>query len=429
MREKAEDIFRAGIQAVQPQEIMPQWIQKRDNALFVKGEKIDLDTIGHVYLIGAGKAAAAMAQVLEDILGDALTSGIIAVKYGHVLPLKKIKILQAAHPVPDENSVAAVNEILKFAEKTTEKDLVFFLLSGGASSILTDFPDGSNLGEIRELFENLLQCGANINEINCVRKQLSKIKGGGLAKAIYPSRLISFIISDVPNNDISTIGSGLTVPKLYSHDSAKDILKKYQIYDELSENLKRSIDVGKQKTEEAVFTKTVNYIIADNEMAVNAAAGKAEDLGYKVIIQSEVMEGLAVDVAEKITQKANSIKADNPVCFIYGGETTVEVNNKQGIGGRSQHLALAALLNIDKDKQITLLAGGTDGGDGPTNVAGAIIDNSTVENAAQKNVNPKDFLAQNNSCHFFKETGGHINTGPTNTNVMDLVIVLVDNPC
>lgn len=426
VREKAEDIFRAGIAAVQPQNIIPSWVQKQNDSLIIKDKEIDLNSINHIYLIGAGKAAAAMADALENILGDALTSGLIVTKYGHGLPLKKTRIIEAAHPVPDKNSIKATEEISTFANRATKNDLVFFLLSGGASSLMADCPEGTNLQMIQELFSELLYSGASINEVNAVRKQLSRIKGGGLAKTIYPAKLFSFIISDVPGDDFSVIGSGPTVQDVGLKEQAKDVLEKYNIYQKLNKAIKYHIDADKMQIDNAVFENTTNYIIANNKIALNAAAEKAEILGYKAIISPNVIEGLAVEVAKDIMDNANRLTVEYPLCLIYGGETTVEVKNKSGIGGRSQELALAALFEVKKERQITLLAGGTDGGDGPTSVAGAIVDEDTVKIADQRNIDPGSFLLENNSYSFFHEIGGHIYTGPTHTNVMDLVIVLID---
>ncbi|NGM89598.1 DUF4147 domain-containing protein [Parapusillimonas sp. SGNA-6] len=427
-REKVEEIFRAGIAAVQPQHIIPLWVQRQHDILIVKDEKIELSNVDHIYLLGAGKASAAMANALEDILGDVLTSGLIVTKYGHSLPLKKTQIIEAAHPVPDENSLKATEDILAFASTLTKNDLVFFLLSGGASSLMADCPDGTNLETMQQLFSKLLHSGASILEMNTVRKQLSKIKGGGLAKAVYPARLFSLMISDVPGDDMSIIGSGPTEQDVSPKEKAKDILEKYNIYKGLDEVIKYHIDADKIPVDKAVFENTTNYIIANNQMALNAAAQKAAIFGYKAIISPRTIEGLAGEVARNIMDEANRLIFEGLSCLIYGGETTVEVKNKSGIGGRSQELALAALSEIREERQITLLAGGTDGGDGPTSVAGAIVDNETKAVSEQKKISPEKYLSENNSFVYFQAVGGHVYTGPTNTNVMDMVIVLVDNP-
>lgn len=425
IREQAEEIFKAGIAAVQPQNIIPLWVKRQNNLLIIKDEEIELNNVNHIYLIGAGKAAAAMAKALEDILGDTLTSGLIVTKYEHSLPLKRTRIIEAAHPVPDENSLKATEEILEFASKATKNDLVFFLLSGGASSLMADCPEGADLQMIQALFSDLLYSGASINEMNTVRKHLSRIKGGGLASAIYPAKLFSFIISDVPDDDISIIGSGPTFPDINISKRTKSILEKYNLYHGLNKVIKYHIDADKMPIDAAVFKNTTNYIIANNKMALSVAAEKAAALGYKPVVSPKVIQGLAVDVAKSIMDNVNKLEDKYPLCLIYGGETTVEVKNKAGVGGRSQELALAALLEIKKGKQVTLLAGGTDGGDGPTPVAGAVVDNETLRISEQNKLNPAKFLSENNSYNYFKGVGGHIYTGPTNTNVMDMVILLI----
>jgi glycerate 2-kinase len=366
-------IFNTAINAVQPGTLIPA---------FFKKEKLHLEKFHNIFVAGAGKATAAMAQEIEKILGSRIKEGVIAVKHGHSLPLKYTRQIEAGHPLPDENSITAANEIIKLFKKAVPGDLIIFLLSGGASSLITDLPPGMSLQEYNSTVDKLLKSGASIAELNAVRKQLSAIKGGRLIKYANGAEIISLIISDVPGDDLSVIGSGPTVP-----------------------------------TQGEQFTNVHNYLIGNNELALRAAGEKAKQLGYTVEIYPEFLTGDAAETASKWINEI--VTKENKYCLIAGGETTVTVKGS-GLGGRNQHFALAAAKHLIHHNNITLLAAGTDGTDGPTDATGAIVDSTTWSREAE------DHFLENDSYNFFAQNDRQIKTGPTQTNVMDITIALVN---
>jgi glycerate-2-kinase len=372
-----------------------------------------------------------MASLTENILKHYITDGVIAVKAGHSIPLKYIRAIEAGHPLPDNNSVIAANEIKALMQKATSKDLVIFLLSGGASSLMTDLPGGCSLNELNIVFDALLKSGATIEEMNCVRKHLSSIKGGQLAKLASGARIVSFIISDVIGDDISVIGSGPTVPDTSTFADAMNILQKsglvkilpYCITERLNKGMEGIISET-PKPGDPAFKNTSNYIIADNSIALEAAKKQAADLGYEAHIITRSLNGLAEEAAKDWINKARSY-TQKKQCLIAGGETTVMIKGN-GKGGRNQQFALTAAIAIKEDSHLSLLAAGTDGSDGPTDATGAIINCDTYMQARDMGIIAEDYLENNDAYHFFEKIGGLLKTGPTQTNVMDIVITLID---
>jgi hydroxypyruvate reductase len=396
-----------------------------------------LEGTGRLYVIGAGKASAAMALETEKILGDIIEKGAVVTKYDHGLPLNKIKCIEAGHPLPDENSVQAGNEIMEIAMEAREKDIVIALISGGASSLLADYPPGTSLKEVQELFDLLLRCGATINEMNAVRKHLSLIKGGQLAKAAYPAMLVSFILSDVIGDPLDVIASGPTVPDPSSFRDAFAILEKYK----LITTLHPAIDVWMQKglkgeiaetpkPREYYFERTHNHLIGTNRIALEAAADKAKALGFTPFIITDKLSGDANEEAKKLVDYLSLYHNAKPACILMGGETTVTVKGK-GKGGRNQQFSLAALAELmhnydaDTTRVPLILSAGTDGTDGPTDATGAMVDAETIKKTMKLSLDVSSFLNNNDAYNFFAKAGGHIITGPTQTNVMDIVIALV----
>jgi hydroxypyruvate reductase/glycerate 2-kinase len=330
----------------------------------------------------------------------------------------------------------AAGDILCIAAAAGPDDLVICLISGGGSSLLSDAPEGCSADDLIILNNLLVNSGASITEINAVRKHLSLIKGGQLARAIYPATLINFILSDVPGDALEVIASGPTVPDSTTFVQAMTVLSEYGLKDIVPERIVKYLDAGVNgirpetpKPGDAVFEKTYNILAGSNKMALEACRIKAVDQNINAVIIDDQLQGDTTDVADYIVATALKFKNDNdeikPVCLLFGGETTVRMTGK-GKGGRNQHLALLASLQLRDLPGITILSAGTDGNDGPTDAAGAVVDSLTIKEASSKGLDAEKFLSDFDSYHFFKKAGGHIITGPTLTNVMDLIVVLIE---
>jgi hydroxypyruvate reductase len=441
LRRDALAIFQAGLKAVDPIAAVKRHVSYRDRKLDIHGRTYDLSKRGYMYVVGAGKASAAMAQAIEEIISDGkLKTGLVSVKYGHAhSSLNVIQIRQAGHPVPDEAGLANAGEIIKILRQTTRDDLVLCLLSGGGSALLPCPAQGLTLADKQQVTELLLKCGATIHEINAVRKHLSQIKGGRLARLAAPSRLVSLILSDVIGDDVSSIASGPTAPDETTFADGVRILDKYDLKRQIPRAALRVLQRGARgeieetpKPDDPLFRRTTrpqNVIIGSNILAVEAAKRKAEASGYRCLILSSLVEGETKDVAHVHAAVAKEIcRSGNPIpkpaCVISGGETTVTIRGR-GLGGRNQEFALASAIDIDGLKNVVMLSGGTDGSDGPTDAAGAIADGTTLRRAKQKGMDAQRFLRDNDSYHFFQSLGDLLITGPTLTNVMDLRLILV----
>jgi len=435
-REDALAIFQAGVKAVDPAQAIKNHLILVENRLTVGKKTYDLSGFDRISVVGTGKASAAMARGVEEILGKRLNSGLVITKYGHALPLGKVQVIEAGHPVPDEAGIQGARQIVHFLEQRNEKDLVFFLISGGGSALLP-LPVGELTLEDKQIVTKiLLSVGANIHEINTLRKHLSQVKGGRLAKVACPASLISLVLSDVIGDDLGSIASGPTVPDHTTFADCLDILDKYQITDRLPSVVVDILNKGIRgeieetpKPGDSIFDRAQNLIIGSNILAVKAAVKRAEELGYNTLILSTFIEGETRDVArvhaaiaKEILNSGNPVK--RPACVISGGETTVTIRGR-GKGGRNQEFSLAAALDIHGLGNIVVFSAGTDGTDGPTDAAGAIADGMTVSRARKLRLNPDQYLRENDSYHFFEALNDLIITGPTYTNVMDLRIVLV----
>ncbi|MFH0729783.1 MAG: glycerate kinase [Pseudomonadota bacterium] len=436
MRHDAESIFYTALKAVDPAAAVKRALKREGNYLFIQDQRIDLSGLRHLYVIGAGKASAPMARAVEEVLGERVTDGVICTKYGHGVPLARIRLVEAGHPVPDENGRAGAAEILALASAATEKDLVLCLISGGGSALIPLPAPGLTLKDKQSATRALLACGATIHEINTLRKHLSGIKGGLLARAAHPATIITFLLSDVVGDDPDVIASGPTVADRSSFSDCMTILKKYDIIDRLPAAVTAHLMAGAEgkipetpKPGDACFDKSQTRTIGSNTEALIAARGAAENLGYHTLILSSMIEGETREVARIHAAMAKEIlKSGNPVprpaCLLSGGETTVTIRGN-GKGGRNQEFALAAALEIPGLEHIVLLSAGTDGTDGPTDAAGAIADNDTLSRADALHLVARDHLLNNDAYPFFKHLNDLVLTGPTHTNVMDLRIILV----
>ncbi len=436
IRSIAEQIFLAGVESVLPDKLISTKICSDDNCLKIDQLSFPLDAIENIYVIGAGKASAMMGEAVEKILTGRITKGFIVVKYGYLRRLKYIRVMEAGHPVPDENGLIATEEILKIAEIASHNDLVICLLSGGGSALLSDIAEGCSLEDMIKLNDLLINSGASISEINAVRKHLSVVKGGQLTRAFYPATLVNLILSDVPGDPLDVIASGPTVPDPTTFKQALTVFSSSGLTEKVPggilKYLKEGADGKRNETPkpgDRIFDKTFNILLGSNTNALEAARCKALEFNINAVIIDDKLQGDTSSVAEYIVNIALKFKSDEdeikPVCLLFGGETTVKMTGK-GSGGRNQHLALITAQLLQHKPGITILAAGTDGNDGPTDAAGAVVDSGTISEALSKNIDPDKHIAEFNSYHFFKKAGGHIITGPTMTNVMDLIVVIVE---
>jgi len=436
MRKDAQDIFWAGVQAVEAEAAVRRHCRVQDNRLTVAERGYDLTQFKNIYCIGAGKAGASMAKALEEMLGAKLTGGLVTVKYGHVVALKQVKLREAAHPVPDEAGREGAEAILELASAAGPEDLVLCLISGGGSALLPLPVEGVSLLDKQNTTKVLLDCGATIHEINAVRKHISAVKGGGLAQSVYPATLISLVLSDVIGDDLDVIASGPTVPDPSSYEDCMKIFEKYGISEKLPKPVLGHIQKGVQgkvpdnpKPDDPIFTRTQSAIVGSSIECMKAAQEKARNLGYHTLVLSTMIEGETREVATVHACIAKEVLQTNhplspPACILSGGETTVTMRG-QGLGGRNQEFVLAAAMRLCRQERVIVLSGGTDGTDGPTDAAGAVADGLTLQRAQALGLNPADFLSNNDSYYFFEKLGDLLITGPTNTNVMDLRILLV----
>jgi hydroxypyruvate reductase len=434
-KEQTLAILRAALQAADPAEAIRRALVLRGNVLAVGTRSYDLRTCEHIYVVGAGKASAAMAFALEDMLGERITAGWINVKDGYTAPTRRITIHEAGHPLPDTRSVAGSAQIAALVRQAGEKDLVIALISGGGSALMTLPVEGITLSDMEQLTQALLRCGATINEMNAIRKHIEQLKGGQLVRLAHPARVIALILSDVIGSPLDVIASGPTSPDPTTFADAHAVLHKYGLLQNVPgsivQHLRRGMANQEPETPKAqaagVWPRAQNVVIASNEHAVQAAVVEAQRLGFNTLLLSAFVEGEAREVAKVLGAVAKEIvhsgrPVPRPACIVAGGETTVAVRG-HGLGGRNQELALSAALSIAGLDNVAILSLGTDGTDGPTDAAGAIATGRTLTRAAEKGLQPLDSLADNDTYHFFQSLGDLVITGPTNTNVNDLMFV------
>jgi len=430
-------VFRAAIAAVDPEAAVLRRVTRDGDVLRVGSREIDLAAARNIFVVGAGKASAFMARALESVLGDRITAGAVNVKTGHGCALRKVRVQEAAHPIPDAAGVEGSRRIEKLLEGAAEGDLVICCLSGGGSALLPLPVESVGLEEKRRITGDLLACGAPIQEVNAVRKHLSRIKGGQLARMARPAKVVTLIMSDVIGDRLDVIASGPTAPDESTFQQALDIIRKYGLEGRLSEGAAAHLRAGAAgrapetpKPGDPLFEGVTNIIVANNAAAVEAAAEEARRLGYAPYVVSTAVEGEArtvaaaqAGIARGVREKA--VPVAPPACLISGGETTVTLRG-DGKGGRNQEFALAGALALRGCAGVTLLAAGTDGTDGPTDAAGAFADGETCARAEAAGLDASDFLARNDSYNFFRRLDDLLITGPTGTNVMDLYLFLIN---
>jgi glycerate 2-kinase len=441
LRSMSNQILTSAIEAVVPHHFFPRRILLRRHALAIRDDskiihRYDLRDFKRIVVLGAGKAAARMAEACEAIFGPRIEQGLVITKYGHARPLARIKLLEAGHPLPDAAGRRGARAVIARLQQSRPEDLILFLTSGGCSALLPSPTPPLTLKEKQRLTTLLLRSGASIQEINAVRKHISQTKGGQLAKLAYPATTINLIISDVVGDQLDSIGSGPFVPDPSTFQEAWKVLEKYRLLKTAPRAIVNHLKAGvRRQTPETpkpgdpCFRKVRNCILARNRDALKAAAARARALGFTPLVLTSQIQGEARELARFYGALAKEIHqaghpARPPVCLISGGEPTVTIRGK-GLGGRNMELALAVALEIRGLPGTVFLSAGTDGTDGPTDAAGAVVDGRAWDRARQQGVNPEEHLANNNAYNFFKEADGLVITGPTGTNVMDVHLLLI----
>lgn len=429
-------IFSAALEAADAYYATKVKLRRLGNILKVENTEYDLRNFDNIFIVGAGKATAPMARAIEDMLADKNIGGRIIVKHGYTDRLQRINQIEAGHPFEDENSVLGARKIVNILEKAKENDLIIALISGGASSLMSLPATGITLADKKDLLENLFRVGANIREINIIRKHISMIKGGRFVQYAFPAKVIGLLLSDVMGDDPEAIGSGLTVPDTSNYLDAIGILKKYDIYDKVPESITHHLSKGLRgencdapKKGDRIYDKVQNVIVTSLKVALKKAAEEADFLSYKVYLLSDELEGDVKEAASKFAQILRSgefrkLPLKRPCCILAGGETTVKVKG-EGRGGRNTELALLMAKELDGMKNVEFLSCGTDGTDGPTDAAGAICDGETMASAKKLKLDFDEFLENSDSYSFFEKVGGLVKTGPTRTNVNDVQILLM----
>ena len=427
-------LFRAGLQAVDPYEAVSRQVCIRRDQLTIGSHQYPLTRIQRIVVVGAGKASAPMAQALEHRLGTRIDTGLVVVKYGHGAQTDRIRIMEAGHPIPDAAGLKAGRSMMALVRALTPDDLLIVVLSGGASSLLPAPANGISLKDKQQTTKLLLRSGATIQEINTVRKHLSCIKGGQLAAATK-ARVVSVILSDVIGNDLGTIGSGPTAPDATTFREAWDIVERYGVPRAIPRSVRRHLELGlangvpeTPKPRATLFRRVENILIGDNRAAVDAVEKAAKRQGLTTLVLGTTVTGEARELAKFFGAMAREIAVQGrpvrrPCCVIAGGEPTVTIRG-EGKGGRAQEFALAAAAEIAGLPKMWVAGFATDGTDGPTAVAGAVVDGQTVIRAQRRKQSLSRALQDNDAHPFFEALHGHVVTGPTGTNVNDLYLLL-----
>jgi len=433
LRSDAVAIFNAAVRAVDAANAVTRSVHVNGAVLEVANRSYSLADFQNIYVLGAGKAAVPMAQAVETLLGERVSGGIVVTKYGQGRRLRKIRVIEAAHPIPDLAGEEAAQRIAAIAQQATAQDLLFFLVSGGGSALMPYPVDGLTLAEKQTVTHLLLRSGATIQETNMLRRHLSQLKGGKLARLAYPAQVVTLIVSDVVGDSLEDIASGPTAPDLSRYADCWEIIRKYRLQDSIPAAVRATLDRGIRgeiaetvKAGDAAFVNVNNIIIASNRHATEAARGHAEHLGYRATVLSNTIEGESREVAKRQAAAFKKFLTEllpEPLCFISGGETTVTVTG-DGVGGRNQEYALAAAIELAGARGVVALCAGTDGIDGPTDAAGAVVDGATVSRGRMQGCDAAAFLARNDAYHFLQATADLLITGPTDTNVMDLQVML-----
>lgn len=435
VRSRLQTLFAAAVNAVDPRHLIQRIVRIDHDRLIVQtlNQTQYVPLTGRIFILGAGKGAGLLAQGLESVLGERVTGGVVALPHGQHVHLQSVTTIQGEHPLPGPGSLRAAEQMAALLAHKQDTDLICFCLTGGASSLLVSPVPGLSLTDKLAVNRQLIACGADIVAINTVRKHLSCIKGGGLARLAFPSPLVSFILSDVIGDDLSTIGSGPTVPDPTTFQDAWAILNAFEILDTIPPSAREYCRQGcaglQQETPKPgdnIFTHVANILIGSNRIALEAAAAKARLLGFTPWIIDSPLCGDTTNAALQFAKTMQHVLANNasPICLLAGGETTVRVTGS-GKGGRNQEFALVVAQALQDEARWALLSAGTDGIDGPTDAAGAFVDGDSIKRAHAKGVDPRQALHNNDSYSLFAALGELFYPGQTGTNVMDIKIALL----
>ena len=434
-------IVNAALKAVNPYQSILHHLKLSGTNLACADKIYALNNFKHVRIIGFGKGSAPMAHAIHHLLSNRISDGYVIVKYGHTLSseidLSPIKIVEAGHPVPDKNGLKHSRALTRFLAAGRESDLVICLISGGGSALLNLPLPNISLTAVQSLTTQLLKAGAPITEINTIRKHLSQVKGGKLAALLHPATTLSLILSDVGGDPLDAIASGPTAPDTGTFADALGILNKYALTKKIPTEILDALESGKRgevsetpKLGNPIFERVQNHIVGNNKMARDAARDAAHALGFRVTVLPDFLEGEAREIGKNvIAPKVKAMRADvnasgQPAAFIFGGESTFTIRGA-GLGGRNQEMALATALEIQGIENVQVACIATDGNDGPTDAAGAIVDGASIAKGRVNSLDAQTMLDANDSYHFLQTTGDLFITGPTNTNVNDIVIILV----
>lgn len=439
-KEHITKIYTRAIESVNPYKAVKKAVQRKNSILYVSAgsqkKEYDLSAYKNIYVVGAGKATAPMAQAIEEILGDDLSEGLICVKYGHTAPLKTVETVEAAHPVPDAPGMEGAKQILSILEKASSDDLVISLISGGGSSLLPLPVESVSFEDKITATSLLLECGASIHQMNAVRKHISRSKGGNFARAAAPAEVLNLMISDVVGDNLDVIASGPFVPDRSTFSEALTILESFKLTDKMPESVISHLNDGAAgkidetpKPGDEYFSRVHNTILVSNFTSLCEAKDAACKLGYNTQILSSFLEGDTGDSVLFHTAIAREIKSSGnpiarPACILTGGENTVVIKGS-GMGGRNTEFALRTAIALDGLEDIYAASIATDGTDGPTDAAGAAVDCNTVREAEKAGLDIQEYADNNDSYNFFLKLGTLVKTGPTRTNVMDIHIFLI----
>lgn len=431
-RQHLHSIVRAALDAVDPFEAVHRFLQLRNKTLFIGHKEVGLSEDSRVFVVGAGKAGVAMARAVEDILGEYIKDGIVSVPNLPTEPLSRIRLEQGGHPLPSEGSIEAGRQMKALLDGCSEKDLVLVLISGGGSALLELPIEGLQLSDLQEVNDLLIKSGAPIQDVNVVRRQLSLIKGGGLGRLAAPAQTLALILSDVVGDRLEAIASGPTTSSMTSVRDTWDVLERYNLTTRIPDNVRTVLKnfPGEEKDQTVDNISNVdNSIIGSNEIAAQASVAQAEKMGFRTMLLTTKVQGEARKVGRIIAKLMKAVEIPLkeptlPICFVLGGETTVTVRG-EGIGGRNQELALAAALELEGIPNVAMMTLATDGIDGPTTAAGAIVTGNTIPRARSLNLDGNSFLLKNDSHSFFDALGDAVTLGSTGTNVNDLIFCLV----
>jgi len=432
-RKIALDVIEQALTAIDSYQLVKTFVTLQGSILRVASLTYDLSKIADIYIVGGGKGSSSIAEALEHILGGRVNKGLVIEKRGQGRKLRRVDVIEAGHPVPDEEGVKGSEKIIEIAKNAKRDDLFFACITGGCSALMTLPAEGITLEDVKKVTDLLLMCGAEIQEINAVRKHISQVMGGRLALHIHPAEVIGLIVVD----EVAGLPWGPTVADTTTFRDAISVLEKYALWERVPDSVRKHLEKADPREEtpklkdfEREGVKVHNFVLANSENVCEAARKRAEELGYNSMILSAVVEGESREVGIALAGIAREAEKNGrplkpPCVLIVGGETTVTITGEAGEGGRNQEFALAASLKIDGSRRIVIASIGTDGTDGPTDIAGGVVDGYTVQRAREKKIDLFQNLTRHNSSYVFRQLDDAIFTGSTGTNVMDLRLLVV----